>query len=558
MGISTILLEQGLITADQLDLALGEQTASGERLDRVMVRLGMVEPQEITRAIAQQFGMDVVDLTSMSVDAEVLRALPPQVVFRQQCVPIEKTPENGSPATLRVVTADPFEISIFDELRLLTGCRIDLALATEEDIRGFIRANYGVGGDTLEEMAGVGTNLLEDDTDDDEERANEASVIKLVNELLYEAIQSRATDVHIEPYEKRLIVRYRVDGVLTRANVPPTINQFAAAIVSRIKIMANLNIAEKRRPQDGRITIKQKNEAFDLRVSIIPMLFGEGVVLRILNKSAVLMGLDDLGMPPGVLKSWDHLITKPHGILLVTGPTGSGKSTTLYASLNRIVGDDIKAITVEDPVEYHVAGVNQIQVNHKVGLDFAAGLRSILRHDPDVIMIGEIRDKETAEAAVQASLTGHLVFSTLHTNDAPSAMPRLLDIGVEPYLVASSVEGVMAQRLVRRVCAACSREIKPAAADIPEDFDLKPGETLREGAGCKACLNTGYRGRIGLYEMLRMVEPLREELMRGSNAARLAALALEHDALSPLRLDGFAKVRARVTTISEVMRVAKT
>jgi type II secretory ATPase GspE/PulE/Tfp pilus assembly ATPase PilB-like protein len=558
MGISTILLEQGLITPDQLDTVLCEQSASGERLDRVMVRLGLVEPHEVTRAIAQQFGMEVVDLANLTVEPEVLRALPPQVVFRQQCVPIEKTPENGAPATLRVVTADPFEISVFDELRLLTGCRIDLALATEEDIRNFIRANYGVGGDTLEEMAGVGGGgAREEDRDEDEERANEASVIKLVNELLLEAIQSRATDVHIEPYEKRLVVRYRVDGVLTRANVPPTINQFAAAIVSRIKIMANLNIAEKRRPQDGRITIKQKGESYDLRVSIIPMLFGEGVVLRILNKSAVLMGLDDLGMPQNVLRSWDDLINRPHGILLVTGPTGSGKSTTLYASLNRIVGDDIKAITVEDPVEYHVAGVNQIQVNHKVGLDFAAGLRSILRHDPDVIMIGEIRDKETAEAAVQASLTGHLVFSTLHTNDAPSAIPRLLDIGIEPYLVASSVEGVMAQRLVRRVCSQCGRDIRPKAADLPDDFPLEPGQTLHEGAGCKACLNTGYRGRIGLYEMLRIIEPLREETMRNSNAARLAALASEHGALSPLRADGYAKVRAQVTTISEVMRVAK-
>ncbi|MGP1347070.1 MAG: GspE/PulE family protein [Phycisphaerales bacterium] len=559
MGISTILLEQGLITPDQLDLALGEQSASGERLDRVMVRLGLIEANDVTRAIAEQFGMEVVDLNAIEVDRDVLKALPPQVVFRQQCVPISRTPENGSPAALRVVTADPFELSVFDELRLLTGCRIELALATEEDIRGFIRAHYGVGGDTLEEMAGIAgaIDLGEDESDEDEQRANEASVIKLVNELLFEAIQSRATDVHIEPYERRLIVRYRVDGVLTRANVPPTINQFAAAIISRIKIMANLNIAEKRRPQDGRITLKHKGEAFDLRVSVIPMLFGEGVVLRILNKSAVLMGLDDLGMPEGVLRSWDALISKPHGILLVTGPTGSGKSTTLYASLNRIVGDEIKAITVEDPVEYHVNGVNQIQVNHKVGLDFAAGLRSILRHDPDVIMIGEIRDKETAEAAVQASLTGHLVFSTLHTNDAPSAMPRLLDIGVEPYLVASSVEGVMAQRLVRRVCAQCARSVEPAPGDLPDGFTLEPGATLREGAGCKACLNTGYRGRIGIYEMLRMTDALREELMRGSNAARLGSLALEQDALSPLRADGYAKARAGVTTISEVMRVAK-
>src|SRR5262249_31315718 len=317
------------------------------------------------------------------------------------------------------------------------------------------------------------------------------------------------------------------------ANVPPTINRFGAAIISRLKIMANLNIAEKRRPQDGRITFRHRTPSqpldqsggeYDLRVSVIPMLFGEGVVLRVLNKTAALMGLEDLGMPANIMGSWDRLINRPHGILLVTGPTGSGKSTTLYASLNRIVSEEVKVITVEDPVEYHVGGVNQIQVNHKVGLDFSSGLRSILRHDPDVVMIGEIRDKETAETAVQASLTGHLVFSTLHTNDAPGATTRLLDMGVEPFLVSSSVQRILAHR----ICPACAAPPPPARAEIPAGFTLKPGDPLVRGEGvvkgtgsaCRTCRATGYRGRVGVYELLRITEPIREMVMQRVNAPK--------------------------------------
>ncbi|MCA9281597.1 MAG: Flp pilus assembly complex ATPase component TadA [Phycisphaeraceae bacterium] len=562
MGIGTILLDRGLITNDQLEQALAEQKVSGERLDQAMVRLGLVRPSDITRAIGEQFDMPIVDLTAVEVTPDVLGAIPPQIVFRQRCVPVAKSNRNGG--VLRVATSDPFELTVFDELRLVTGCSIELVLADEEDLSEFIRTHYGVGGDTLDSMSrtrgnGAATHDLDEiDVSDEAQQAEQASVIKLVNELLFEAIKCRATDVHIEPYERTLIVRYRVDGVLQRANVPITINQFAAAIVSRIKIMANLNIAEKRKPQDGRITINHKRQSYDLRVSVIPMLFGEGVVLRILNKSAVLMELGDLGMPANVLEAWDELITRPHGILLVTGPTGSGKSTTLYASLNRIITDEVKAITVEDPVEYHVNGVNQIQVNNKVGLTFAAGLRSILRHDPDVVMIGEIRDRETAEAAVQASLTGHLVFSTLHTNDAPGALPRLLDMGVEPYLVASSIEGVLAQRLVRRICPECAREVEPEADRMPRDFELPTSGRLVEGAGCRNCLDTGYRGRIGVYEMLRVTDETRTMVMQNANAGAIAKRAHEADELTLMRIDGYAKVRAGITTIDEVMRVTRT
>lgn len=560
MGIATILLDQGLITSEQLEMALLEHRETGERLEQVLIKRGMVRDDEVTRAIGEQLDLPVIDLTEISVSDEVLKSIPPQIVFRQKCVPIERRPaSNGSPGALRVATADPFDLSVFDELRLMVGCPIELVLAEEEELRNFIRTHYGVGGDTLEAMSrGRGEDLLDDQFDaevSEAEAAQEASVIKLVNELLFEAIDSRATDVHIEPYENKLAVRYRVDGVLQRANVPPTIHSFGSAIVSRIKIMASLNIAEKRKPQDGRITVRRKGGEFDLRVSVIPMLFGEGIVLRILNKSAVLMTLDDLGMPEHVVSTWDRLISRPHGILLVTGPTGSGKSTTLYASLNRIVSDEIKAITVEDPVEYHVGGVNQIQVNHKVGLDFAAGLRSILRHDPDVIMIGEIRDKETAEAAVQASLTGHLVFSTLHTNDAAGALPRMLDMGVEPYLAASSVEGVLAQRLVRRVCDHCAERYTPDASELPEGVTLEPGEQLTRGTGCKNCYQTGYRGRVGVYELLQINEPIREMVMNRANAAKIVRQGLADGVLSRLQDDGLAKARRGLTTVSEVMRV---
>jgi general secretion pathway protein E/type IV pilus assembly protein PilB len=566
MGIAALLLDRGIITRPQLDEAIAEQRASGERLDRVLVRKGMVSQEQVLQVIGDQLHMPVVDLRTVAIDQAVLQAIPAKLVYRQNCVPIARSADN--PPTLTVATSDPFELSVLDELKLLTGCSIEIVLADEQELRQFIRDHYGVAGDTLDEMSqagGAGGAPAADAATDELEQAQDASVIRLVNDLLNEAISERATDVHIEPYERELVVRYRIDGVLQRANVPPTINRFAPAIISRLKIMANLNIAEKRKPQDGRITFRHRPAGgagggeFDLRVSVIPMLFGEGVVLRILSKSAVLLDLHDLGMPRPILERWDTLINRPHGILLVTGPTGSGKSTTLYASLKRIVSDQIKVITVEDPVEYHVAGVNQIQVNHKVGLDFAAGLRSILRHDPDAILIGEIRDRETAETAVQASLTGHLVFSTLHTNDATGATTRLLDMGVEPFLVASTLEGVLAQRLVRRVCPECADAYVPDAAEVPAGLHLKPGETLVRGTGqakgggsCRACRGTGYRGRVGIYELLLLTDPLREMIMERVNAPRIAARALEAGCLSTLSQDGFAKVRAGVTTITEL------
>jgi general secretion pathway protein E len=559
MGIGSVLLQRGLISRAQLEEALGEQRRTGERLDRLLVRMGFVTREQVLEAIGEQFHMPVVDLTTMIVEPKVLEQLPARLVHKQSCVPIAQ--ENG---TLTVATSDPFEISVLDELRLLAGCSIELVLADEEDLNKFIRLNYGVGSDTLDEMSsGLDAEVATDAVTAEElEQAQEASVIKLVNDLIIEAVTERATDVHIEPYEKELVVRYRVDGVLQRANVPATINRYANAIISRLKIMANLNIAEKRKPQDGRITFRHRTadrgfEEYDLRVSIIPMLYGEGVVLRILNKTAVMVGLDELGMPGAIYAKWDDIIHQPHGIVLVTGPTGSGKSTTLYASLCEIVSDTVKVITVEDPVEYHVDGVNQIQVNDKVGLSFSAGLRSILRHDPDVVMIGEIRDKETAEIAVQASLTGHLVFSTLHTNDATGAITRLLDMGVEPFLVSSSVEAVIAQRLVRRICTKCTETYTPGAGDLPLGFTGTKDGTLNRGRGCRSCRNSGYHGRIGIYELFSIDEDTRQMILERTNAQVLAKGALERGDLMRLVDDGYAKVRAGITTLSEVQRAIK-
>jgi type II secretory ATPase GspE/PulE/Tfp pilus assembly ATPase PilB-like protein len=552
MDLGTVILDRGMLGEAELEDARREAASSGERLDRVLVRSGRLRRGQVLEALAAHFHMPVADLPSLSVEPAVLGLVPARFVFGRRCVPVAR---EGS--RLTIATADPFDLSPADELRLLTGLSIEPVLADEEDLHAFIRANYGVGGDTLDAMAADLPEAARQANTDELEAAQEASVVKLVNDILTEAVAERATDVHVEPYEHDLIVRYRIDGVLQRANVASTITRFGPAIISRLKIMANLNIAEKRKPQDGRITFRARvpgkpPEETDLRVSTIPMLFGEGVVLRILSKSAVLMSLDQLGMPQGVLKNWADLINRPHGILLVTGPTGSGKSTTLYASLNRIVSDEIKAITVEDPVEYHVKGVNQIQVNPIVGLDFAAGLRAILRHDPDVVMIGEIRDKETAETAIQASLTGHLVFSTLHTNDASGATTRLLDMGVEPFLVSSSVEGILAQRLVRRVCKDCAAAHHPQAGELPADFTMPDGATLLHAQGCRNCRNTGYRGRVGVYELLRVSEHVREMVMQRANARAIAQHARGEGNLASLREDGYAKASAGLTTLAEV------
>ncbi|NQU75013.1 MAG: Flp pilus assembly complex ATPase component TadA, partial [Planctomycetes bacterium] len=441
-----------MITPEHLAEAISLRKSEGLRLDRALVRLGHISERQVLSVLSEQLSIPMVELDSAKIDVETLRSLPARIVYRKRLVPIGCTD-----GVLKVATADPFDLYAFDEIRLLTGQQVQPVLAVSEEIDKVIKTYYGVGGDTIDEMMStddlkvVPSGITENE--DLLEMAQEASVIKLVNEIFLEALGERASDIHIEPYEHGLSIRYRIDGVLQAASVPPQISRFQQAIVSRIKIMANLNIAEKRLPQDGRIKMQVGTRQIDIRVSVIPMLFGEGIVLRILDKATVLYSLPELGLSQRDFELFEDLVIRPHGIILVTGPTGSGKTTTLYAALSAIVSDEIKIITVEDPVEYHLDGVNQIQVAPKIGLTFAHGLRSILRHDPDVAMIGEIRDLETAEAAIQAALTGHMVFATLHTNDACSAPTRLLDMGIEPFLITSTLSAAMAQRLVRTICA---------------------------------------------------------------------------------------------------------
>ncbi|MBT5658410.1 MAG: Flp pilus assembly complex ATPase component TadA [Phycisphaerae bacterium] len=551
MEIGALLLKQGVVSPAEVDEATEEQQRTGERLDQVLVRLGHVDSSTMLQAISEQFSMPIVDLTAITPEPELLKVLPSRLVFRQQCVPIDQ-----SDGTLRVATSDPFELTAFDELRLLTGLSIELVLANEEDLRDFIRQHYGVAGDTLEALHAESDPLEVQAESSDTDQAELASVIRLVNDLLIEAIRERATDLHIEPYENRLAIRYRIDGILTTAAVPRTVDRFRAAIISRLKIMANMNVAERRRPQDGRISMRHEGRVFDLRVSAIPMMHGEGVVLRILDSSTGLRPLGELGMQENVLERWDECIHTPHGILLVTGPTGSGKSTTLYASLRRVVTSEVKAITIEDPVEYHIEGINQIQTQAEVGMTFAAGLRSILRHDPDIVMVGEIRDRETAEAAVQASLTGHLVFSTLHTNTAAGAMPRLLDMGVEPFLVASSVEAVLAQRLVRRVCNSCGEDWTPDWNTLPEALRFREGTVLRRGKGCRDCRGTGYHGRVGLYELLVVSDGVRKRVLERRATSEIAEAAAAEKNLTTLLDAGRTAVLQGLTGPDEVARVA--
>lgn len=551
MNLGHLLVGKGWLTVGQVEDAAALQRSEGLRLDRAIIQLGFVSERQMLELMSEQLHLPLVQLQDVTIDPETLRSLPSKIVYRKRLVPIAR--ENG---VLRVATSDAFDLYAVDDLRLSTGLDIQPVLASREDIEKVIKSHYGLGGDTLDEMVGandsegngasvaVGEDLLE--------AAQEASVIKLVNEIIIEAVNERASDIHIEPYEYTMSIRYRIDGVLQEASVPPQMNRFQSAIISRIKILANLNIAERRIPQDGRIKFQVGGRQVDVRVSVIPMLFGEGVVMRLLDKSNVLFTLQQLGMDDTTYGLFKGLIDRPHGIFLVTGPTGSGKTTTLYAALNAIVGPGIKVLTVEDPVEYNLQGVNQIPVIHQVGMTFEKGLRAILRHDPDVVMIGEIRDLETARAATQAAMTGHLVLSTLHTNDSASSAMRLIEMGVEPFLVSSTMIGAMAQRLVRRICPKCREEYVPDPATLPRDLKLEPGVTLARGKGCAHCRGTGYRGRTGLYELMVMSEIIAEKIMERAPVPQIIA-AGRPTGLRLLREDGWIKVRAGMTTPDEVV-----
>lgn len=528
-------------------------------IHELMIEKGIGNELQILEVVSEEFGLEFVDLSHAKIDPETLTIMPAKLVHRKGLLPL--TRQNG---TLIVATSNPYDVYALDELQTLTGLEIQPVLGSPREINRLIKQHFGVGGETIQALVQDRDDieLLEGIEADDSElakQAQEASVVKLVNEILIEAANERASDIHIEPEEKALRIRYRIDGLLQSQVLPPEISRFANAIISRIKIMSRLNIAEKRLPQDGRIKMRVQGREVDVRVSIIPMVHGEGIVMRLLDKGRMVFNLANCGMLPDIYKTFKQMIDLPHGIVLVTGPTGSGKSTTLYSALNEIKDETSKIITVEDPVEYMQAGISQIQTHAKIGLTFAAALRSILRHDPDVILIGEMRDLETAEAAIQSSLTGHLVFSTLHTNDAPSAFTRLIDMGVEPFLVASTVEGVMAQRLVRTICKDCKTEFTPHHPDVPPDFpgfDVnKPAvPTVWKGTGCRACRNTGYRGRTGIHELMVNNDKLKDMIVQRVNAGVIRKEALISGGMRTLRMDGWMKVQNGTTTIDEVAR----
>lgn len=555
MRLDELISKRAALTDEQATSARQLATQEGIRFDQAVVRLGLASPADVLAIMSQGFGLPVVSLVDRIVDSEVLTSVPSRLIFRHQIMPIERAGDR-----LTVATANPLDIHAFDQLHDATGLEIEPVLANEDEIQTLIKAHFGVGGETVGALVGVdGVQVVDDDrlSDDADELAEEASVVKLVNEIVTEAIEQRTSDVHIEPLERGLRIRYRIDGVLQLQSLPAEIHRFAPAIVSRLKIMAKLNISEKRLPQDGRIKIRVRGRDIDIRVSIIPMAHGEGVVLRILDKGSMRFELEGLGMSSDTLADWRQLIELPHGIILVTGPTGSGKTTSLYAALQEIARDEVKVITVEDPVEYNFDRIQQIQVQPKIGLTFAAGLRSILRHDPDIVLVGEIRDVETAEIAIQAALTGHLVLSTLHTNDAATAFTRLVDMGVEPFLVASTVEGVMAQRLVRSICGDCHQVYEPEPADLPPDFPVGIGTVrLARGVGCRTCRQTGYRGRQGIYELLTMTDPIREMIVDRASASTIKSQARK-DGLVTLREDAFRKLLDGQTTLEEILRVTK-
>ncbi|MDD5680587.1 MAG: ATPase, T2SS/T4P/T4SS family [Candidatus Omnitrophica bacterium] len=557
--LGQLLVDKNIITTEQLDEAIREQKKSGGFLGNVLLRLGYIEEDALFPVIAEQLGVEYVKVKNTRISASVIEKVPAKFASHYKLIPIDFTDD-----VLTIAVTNPLDVHTIDDIKLLLGYEAKVVLASEEDIIDAIREYYGIGADTLEKMmAGADTKdnfaVEASKTENIEDMAQDASIIKFVNQLFLQAYKDRATDIHIEPYEDEMKVRYRIDGVLYDTTIPPNIKHFQAAIISRIKIMSNLNIAERRLPQDGRIRIKVANDELDLRVSILPTPYGESIDIRLLGTN-LQFDLESLGLLEKDLKIMAEMIKKPHGIIFVTGPTGSGKTTTLYACLNKINSKEKKIITIEDPIEYQIKNVTQIQVHPRIGLTFAQGLRSMLRHDPDIMMVGEVRDFETAEITIRVALTGHLVFSTIHTNDAAGGITRLVDMGIEPFLVASSVECFIAQRLVRVICPSCKKEMKPSKEILKElgVSEIKDVSRVKfySGEGCDECKYTGYKGRTAIYEILVIDNAIRDLVMARKSADVIKKLAMEHG-MRTLRQDGWEKIKMGITTPAEVMRVTE-
>ena len=544
------ILASGKVSQDDLRKVRRFSVERGERLERVLVDLGFISEDDLLPLMGNYYGVETMEADDIPGSPPAIESISVEYMRASRILPVRV--EDG---VVSLAMADPGDSTVIQSVGQVTGMRVAPVLVRARDLLVRFDAIFGVieGAEDTGDLEGAGLEFLDDSEEDVQQlrdMASEAPVIRLVNQILSRAVEQRASDVHVEPFENELRVRYRIDGVLHDIDPPP--RTMTAAVISRIKLMAKLNIAERRLPQDGRIKLRLVGREIDLRVSSLPTLYGESVVMRILDRSSIVVDLGTLGMRADTLDRFSKLIAQPHGLLLVTGPTGSGKTTTLYGALDKINSPDRKIVTIEDPVEYQLAGVNQIHVKSQIGLTFASGLRSIVRQDPDIIMVGEIRDAETAEVAIQAALTGHLVFSTLHTNDAAGAVSRLLDMGVEDYLLASSLLGVLAQRLVRTLCGQCAREATDGADMLP---DTGGGKAL-EAVGCADCADTGYRGRSGVYELLTIDDDVRNLIIGRAPADRIKTTATSKGMRS-LRDDGWAKVAEGVTTVREVLRVSQ-
>jgi type IV pilus assembly protein PilB len=553
--LGEILLDEGLISTEKLDEALRERDRTDRRLGRVLIDMGFIKEQDLVAALAKQIGLEFVDLTDYSIDALASALLPETVARKYRAIPVSYS-EDGR---LVVAMADPANLFALDDIRTITGMELRPVVATATDIEAAIGKHGRMDG-SVEEVASEAALQAADEalTDERLSAVEDGPIIKMVNLLITQAIGDRASDIHIEPSERDVRIRYRVDGVLHEIMRSP--KNIQAGLISRLKVMADMNIAERRVPQDGRIGLTVGGKSVDLRLATLPTVHGEKIVIRILDKSSVLLKLDDLGFLEGSFQRYERAFTMPYGAILVTGPTGSGKSTTLYATLNIVNKPDRNIITVEDPVEYRLSGINQIQVNPKAGLTFASALRSILRADPDVVLVGEIRDRETAQIAVEAALTGHLVLSSMHTNDAPSAPPRLVEMGVEPYLVASAIDCVIAQRLIRVLCLKCREAYVPEPAELTgagfdEDAMTSIDELFRP-VGCPSCSKTGFRGRVGLYEVMPISEEIERLTVERASSIEIRRSA-HRDGMHSLRDDGLEKVRQGITSIPEVLRVVQ-